>query len=101
MDTKLRNFQWKLTHKILLTNYYLNKMMPVEDKTILHLFYNCEAVRFFLENFFDSCSGYFHIPYFHMINAVQVLLGECTLSSLSNFLLLTIKRFIYQKKCPT
>ncbi|XP_077866403.1 uncharacterized protein LOC144354150, partial [Saccoglossus kowalevskii] len=64
IDTKLREFQYKILHNIITTNVNLFKMKPPrvesaqctfcesEEETMLHLFYKCQHVEMFWENLF-------------------------------------------------
>ena len=111
VDTKLRNFQWKLTHNILMTNHKLNKIMPTkvvsplcnfckqENETIIHLFYECKLVETFWSTFIESWGQYFHIN--TMMTAGQVLFGDVLYSNLFNFLIISCQKIYLYQPLPT
>ncbi|XP_077863933.1 uncharacterized protein LOC144348547 [Saccoglossus kowalevskii] len=109
IDSKLRDFQFKILHKILVTNINLVKMKPPrvenalctfcqkEDETLVHLFCECSYVKFFWENFFMLWGNKLKMQ--HRPKQWQIILGDPEVSCLVNFLILLGKRFVYISKC--
>ena len=109
VDTKLREFQWKLTHNILPTNVLLHRMTPPrvpssactfcknEEESLLHLFCNCKHVKGFWNTFIEKLGKPLGLR--TPLNPEFILLGSSDLSKLLNFLILVAKRYIYIARC--
>ena len=109
IDTKLRDFQLKILHNILMTNVKLFKMkIPSidnslctfckrEEETLIHLFCECVYVKLFWENFCMLWGRKLGLN--NSLETWQIVLGDPALSILSNFLILLGKRFIYIRRC--
>ena len=107
IDTKLRDFQWKILHNILPTNVKLHKMLiiaspactfcGVENETLLHLFCDCTEVKSFWETVHQKWRK--HLKLCFPFTAEAILLGDTMTTMLTNFLLLAAKRYIYICRC--
>ena len=109
LDTKLREFHWKLTHNILPTNVLLHKMTPPrvpssactfckdEEESILHLFCNCNHVKVFWNTFTENLGKRLGLK--TPLNPELILLGSPKLPKLLNVLILVAKRYIYKARC--
>ena len=106
IDTKTREFQFKLLHHILFTNYDLKRrgmeVSPActfckqEDETLKHLFHSCNETHKFWQdflNFFKDGLTLYNLP-----SLSEILFGNITFSGLYNHLLLLAKRHIYFMK---
>ena len=109
IDTKLREFQFKILHNIVITNSKLFKMTPPkvgsakctfcesEEETMLHLFCRCHYVDLFWEGLFMLWGG--KVGLLNRLQTWQIILGDESLSCLVNFLILLAKRYIYISRC--
>ena len=107
LDTKMREFQFKILHRIVFTNHLLYKIGKVDsplcslcqchDETIEHLFFDCTKVQLFwndLKGKFDLCS----LKY-NTFNKIDVILGICDCGEefrLTNYIILLAKYYIYK-----
>ena len=108
LDTKLREFQYKILNRILYTNKMLFKFKKVDSplcdfcekelETIEHLFFHCTKVSMFwndLKSVLDS----FNIPIrFDIMNVLFGILDTDNISILVNYIILESKYFIYRCK---
>lgn len=106
-DTNLRWFQIRINHRILGTNYLINKMgLKTDDKctfcleekeTLKHLFWDCEHVQHFWDCFklllMDNC-GIENINF----TTIDIIFGNPMFDEILNKLLLLGKQFIYRMK---
>ena len=106
-DTNLKWFQLRIIHKILGTNYLLNKMRLkqndkctfcyIDKKTIKHLFWKCERVQYFwdmLKTFLRDNCGFENISY----NAVDTILGNPKFEGTLNKIVLWGKELFIDQK---
>ena len=115
METKLQEFQWKITHNILYTNTVLFRMNPPRvnsnqctfckkaDETIVHLFVDCEFSQNIWNNLLLNFGEAVNAP--SVISPKQILLGDVSFSNLLNHLIIIVKKTIYdcklKEKIPT
>jgi hypothetical protein len=108
-DTKLQDFQYKLIHRILITNSFLYKCGLKETElctfctetkeSLVHIFCECNYVRKFwlaIGNFLKICGV--SLPF----NAKDIILGLTEHSSAQgtiNNVLITLKYYIYVCRC--
>ena len=106
-DTNLKWFQFRIIHRILGTNYLLNKMRlkqndnctfcNIDKETIKHLFWECEHVQYFwdmLETLLRDKCRFENISF----NAVDIILGNPKFEGTLNKIVLWGKKFIYRYK---
>ena len=111
-DTKLRWFQFRLTHRILTTNVFAHRIgltdtslcsfCSLERETIEHLLWNCNVVKKFIEEFCkkmkDKCD---HLRDF-ILDKQLFLLGITKTYRADKplqLIILMLKQFIYRCKC--
>ena len=106
-DSKLRDFQYKIIHRILSTNrlpyLYKIKNSPFCDECteteedLIHLFYSCPKKLKLWENFANALSTKVNMyPY---VNAENIILGIYDeTKDLENTLILLVKRYIFINK---
>ena len=106
IDTKTREFQFKLLHHILYTNYELFRrgmdqtplcsFCNMDNETLDHLFYSCR----FTETFWNDFHRCFKEPLSLVIRLClnDILFGRENSSDILNHLLLLAKRHIYAMK---
>ena len=108
-ETKLQDFQYKLIHRILITNSFLYKYGFKEtelctfctetNESLVHIFWECNYVRNFwlaLGNFLKICGV--SLP----LNAKDIILGLTEHSSTKgtiNNVLIILKYYIYVYRC--
>ena len=110
-DTQLRWFQYRLIHRILATNTFLNKIGIKDDnkctfckthpETLLHLLWYCEKVK----NFWYDLTNWLIGECTHIVNlnltSQDVILGiynNQKADNILNFILLSAKFYIYNLK---
>ncbi len=107
IDSKTRNFQYKLIHRIITTNSFLQKIGKREDnlctfcetesETIEHIFFNCTKVQSLLRQLEDwyktSTSNEIDL------DRMSFLLGNQNHSGIVNHLYSITKQYIYRCKC--
>ena len=106
IDTKHREFQWKILHRILYGNSSLYKMQLVdsplcifcktENETLEHLFFRCKLIS----NFWMAIENSLKTEQILLsrLLEIEVLVGitkEIKYKNLINFLIIIAKRFIY------
>ena len=104
-DTKLQDFQYKLIHRILITNSFLYKCGLKETElctfctetkeSLVHIFWECNYVRNFwlsIGNFLIICG--LGLPF----NAKDIILGLTEHISINNVLII-LKYYIYVCRC--
>lgn len=106
IDTSLQWFQYRIIHRTIATNYFLNKIQYTDNpnctfcnintETIEHLFWECTYVQQLLNTLFkDKCNLYY-------VNKVNFILGilDNALETYKahNTLFLFIKRYIYNSR---
>ena len=111
-DTQLRWFQYRLSHRILATNTFLNKIgikdhnkcsfCKTHPETLRHLFWDCDIVTTFWHDLQNWLMG----ECAHIVNLnltiKDVILGvqnKQRADEILNFILLRAKSFIYSTKC--
>jgi hypothetical protein len=108
-DTKLQDFQYKLIHRILITNPVLYKCGLKETElctfctetkeSLVHIFWKCNYVR----NFWLSISNFLKICCLSLpFNAKDIILGLTEHSSAQgtiNNVLIILKYYIYVCRC--
>ena len=108
-DTKLQDFQYKLIHRILITNFFLYKCRLKETElctfctetkeSLVHIFWECNYVRNFwlaIGNFLKICGV--SLPF----NAKDIILGLTELNSAQgtiNKVVIILKYYIYVCRC--
>ena len=108
-DTKLQWFQFRINHRILPTNSLLAKIgitgnslctfCKDEEESLEHLFWYCHKTQALLNEFKQKLETN-HIPV--ILEPVSFILGvveNTKTKSVDNFILLNIKRFIYNCRC--
>ena len=105
-ETKLKEFQFKINNRILVTKSFLYKINKVEDgmcsfcnqhpETILHLFYYCEKVK----TFWTDLKTWLEIKtnIIFQLNVKNLLFSKQAHNVLLNHLLLLAKYHIYRTK---
>lgn len=106
LETKLREFQYKVLNRILFTKSLLYKIKMVDsplcslcsmqDETIEHLFFHCDKVRLFWEDLKVILTG--NNISLDNINEVEIILGitrDKNESILLNHIMLLVKKYIY------
>jgi hypothetical protein len=108
LDSKLQEFQWKLSHNIVYTNFTLHRMKSQKvqsslctfcnemDETILHLFVHCNTVKSLWRSFHNQWGYQLNAP--STLTGKQILLGDQSFSLLLNHLIILVKKYIYDSK---
>lgn len=108
-DTKLQDFQYKLIHRILVTNVSLVKFgikdsdkcsfCGKEKETILHLFVECDKVRPLWSSIQDWLNSKLNLRIPILFSNTDLILGSQRPNFiLINFILLLTKQYIYRCK---
>ena len=104
IETKLREFQIKLLHRIVATKKFLFRIRIIDDnkccfckthvEDLLHLFFNCEHVR----NLWDELKAWLLSLNFQNLdwNVIDVILGIAGENPVINHILMITKYFIYR-----
>ena len=105
-EVVLKDFQYKLTNKILVTKSFLHRIRKIEDnlcsyckkepETILHLFFDCDKVK----EFWQSLQMWLlqNINLRINIDTKCILFSYQGKSKLENYLLAVAKHYIYKNK---
>ena len=104
-STYLKNFQYKLLHRIIPTNKFLFLInlketkyctfCKTEEETIEHLFYDCNKTYTFWQQF-SNCVRLFFVDF--ELNKKNILLGSQEYSLFLNLLVVIAKKYIYSCK---
>ena len=104
-NTYLKNFQYKLLHRILPTNLFLYKIRQKdtslcsfcnrEEETLEHLFFNCKITYQFWLSFVEKIKLYDNDFTFRR---EDILLGFLSENCFINYLFVVAKNFIYRCK---
>jgi len=107
LDTRTREFQYKLLNRILFTKSLLHKIgkkdSPLcsfcltKDETIEHLFFQCTVVKAFWSSV--QCFLHHHDLYHKVLNEVDIILGITEPIDhyiMTNHILLLAKQHIYK-----
>jgi len=108
LDTKLREFQYKILNRILYTNKMLFKFKKVDSplcdfcekelETIEHLFFHCTKVCMFWDELNGVLNSLNILVRFDINDVLFGILDADNLSILVNYILLESKYFIYCRK---
>ena len=109
-DTNLKWFQFRIIHRILGTNYLLNKIRlkqndkytfyNIEKETIKHHFWECEHVQYFwdmLKTLLRDNCGFENISF----NAADIILGNSKFEGILNKIVLVIYRSKMEEILPS
>ena len=109
-NTKLKWFQYRVNHRILCTNKFLNKIGNAEnglctfcnesDETIEHLLWECTKIQDLLTEFEDFCFETLQIRI--LFNKQTFLLGKYSTGTnfqAENLILLHTKYYVYSMRC--
>ena len=107
--TKMRDFQYRLLQRSLVTNILLEKwgikssakcnFCDEEDETVLHLLLNCKKIKGIWENFVKHYQNAYSISI--SIDAISVVTSYVTAKKghIVNVLSLFLKQYIYRCRC--
>ena len=105
-EVVLKDFQYKLTNKILVTKSFLHRIRKIEDnlcsyckqesETILHLFVDCDKVKEFWQSLQMWLLQNMNIRI--NINTKCILFSYQWKSKLENYILAVAKHYIYKNK---
>ena len=108
LDTKLREFQYKILNRILYTNKMLFKFKKVDSplcdfcekelETIEHLFFHCTKVSTFWNDLKSVLDSFNITIRFDIMNVLFGILDTDNISILVNYIILESKYFIYRCK---
>ena len=108
LDTKLREFQYKILNRILYTNKMLFKFKKVDSpfcdfcekelETIEHLFFHCTKVSMFWNDLKSVLDSFNITIRFDIMNVLFGILDTDNISILVNYIILESKYFIYRCK---
>ena len=108
LDTKLREFQYKILNRILYTNKMLFKCKKVDSplcdfcekelETIEHLFFHCTKVSMFWNDLKSVLDSFNITIRFDIMNVLFGILDTDDISILVNYIILESKYFIYRCK---
>ena len=108
LDTKLREFQYKILNRILYTNKMLLKFKKVDSplcdfcekelETIEHLFFHCTKVSMFWNDLKSVLDSFNITIRFDIMNVLFGILDTDNISILVNYIILESKDFIYRCK---
>jgi len=108
METRLQDFQWKVTHNILYTNAMLYRMRPplvnsslctfckLVDETPVHLFIHCKYVKTIWNTLTNLWGPVLAAP--DTLSGKQIIFGDHKFSNLLNHVIIIIKQTIYSCK---
>ena len=104
-DTYLKNFQYKILHRIIPTNTFLYRIKQKEtslctfcneeEETIEHLFYDCNVTYNFWLSFLQKIKLF---DEHFSISKTEILLGFITKSLFINLLIIIAKNYIFRCK---
>ncbi len=109
MEVKMREFQFKILHRILPTNIFLKLCKIIESdkcyfcnaepETFRHLFYECPVVQKLWTDIVTLLNP--HLDIFPSLNLFSILFGiDLRVNHrLINHIILIVKRYIYVSKC--
>ena len=105
-EIKLRDFQYKITNRILVTKSFLYRIRKVDDnqceycrqnsETIIHLFVQCNQVKSFWRELDDWLSNNF--GYRMSLNDKNILFSFGQKNKLINYLCVLAKYYVYSNK---
>ena len=108
LDTKLREFQYKILNRILYTNKMLFKFKKVDSplcdfcekelETIEHLFFHCTKVSMFWNDLKSVIDSFNITIKFDIMNVLFGILDTDNISILVNYIILESKYYIYRCK---
>ena len=108
LDTKLREFQYKILNRILYTNKMLFKFKKVDSplcdfcekelETIEHLFFHCTKVSMFWNDLKSVLDSFNITIKFDIMNVLFGILDTDNISILVNYIILESKYYIYRCK---
>ena len=106
IDNRLKNFQYKLLHRIISTNTFLLKIRKASSslcgfclcnpETLEHLFWECQEIQSFWADIHMYMQN--RIPRFSF-NRNKVFFGDPNCSDLENSVILSAKKYIFNAKC--
>ena len=106
-EVKLKDFQFKINNKILVTKSFLHKINLIDNnrcslcseypETIRHLFFECEKAKQFWNSFNDFLHTHANIQ-IDISNEKMVLFSWHKNNSSLNYLLVVAKYYIYKTK---
>jgi hypothetical protein len=109
-NTKLQNFQFKLSHRITVTNSFLFKCGLKETKlctfctetteSLLHLFWECPYSNnfwFSLVNVFENCG--LNMQYINAPNIILGIMNPLGPDDTKNHVILILKYYLYKCRC--
>ena len=108
VESEMRSFQYKILHRVLTTNRFLQLCKIKEDlcyycntvpETLEHLFWECPVIAIFWNNLANTLSPYLDLQ--GALSLTSVLLGvkQVNNSKLINHLINLTKKYIYTTKC--
>jgi hypothetical protein len=109
-NTKLQNFQFKLSHRITATNSFLFKCGLTETElctfctetkeSLLHLFLECTYSKefwFSLVNVFENCV--FNMQYINALNSILGITNPLDPDNTKNQVILNLRYYLYKCRC--
>ena len=106
IDNRLKNFQYKLLHRIVSTNTFLLKIQKAPSslcgfclcnpETLEHLFWECQEIQSFWADIYiymqNRIAGF-------SFNRKKVFFGDPNCSDAENIVILSAKKYIFNAKC--
>ena len=103
---KLKDFQYKITNKILVTKHFLHKINKIDNnlceycqqtpETIFHLFIECEIVKRFWENLKAWLNNNANINI--SLTNRDILFANQDNNSLKSYIMILAKYYVYANK---